>query len=194
MSEHAPKSAESHKKSPENHETIHQVPEKLHKSHETTHEVSAEQTNETLKAIRHEVAYKAKSSKEYTIDKSENETKKVSQPLINKELKEVMLKRTLSRVQKKLPPSQRALSKVVHNNSVEAVSAIGEKTIARPIGIFGGGLFALLGSLFSTYLSKTFGMKYNLLVFAILFVFGYMVASLLEVLFAIAKKSKRVKH
>lgn len=175
-------------------------PEHSTKHHEKTHEVerkpetdkhlSSKEKQEKLNEIRHQVSKESKPLVESHIDNSVSEKNKTPQGPINKELKSMMLTRTLTRIRKELPAPQRALSKVIHSKPVEAVSAVGEKTIARPIGILGGGFLALLGSLVVLYMAKHYGFRYNLMLFFILFVSGYLVTTLFELLYKVTKKIK----
>jgi hypothetical protein len=190
MSEHAPKNHESSNNSPEIHSN-NKRHESIKKHHEDAPEASVEQQKELLDKIRHEVANSASSSQEKLQSQHSTQAKTVPQPRINKELKNLMFERTLIKVQKQLGPTKKTFSKFIHKESVEAISSVGEKTIARPFGILGGGFLALLGSLFSTYLSKQFGMKYNLIVFALLFFVGYMVSCIIEIIFLFFKKARR---
>ena len=99
--------------------------------------------------------------------------------------------RTLNRKRKDLPAPQRVLSRVVHTKPVEILSTAGEKTVARPAGILGGGLTALAGSAATLYMAKHYGFRYNLLLFILLFAAGYLVATVLELLVAMVKRAGR---
>ncbi|HSX46783.1 MAG TPA: hypothetical protein VLF87_02225 [Patescibacteria group bacterium] len=98
------------------------------------------------------------------------------------DLKATAYRRTLKSVQKKLPAPVRSFSKVVHSNMVDKASVIGAQTIARPSGILGGSLFALLGSGVLFYYSRHYGFRYNYLLAFILFIGGYALGSALELL------------
>jgi hypothetical protein len=103
------------------------------------------------------------------------------QPLtINRELKSITLRRELQQVQRKLPAPQRVLSRVIHQPVVRAVSEATAKTISRPSGLLGGGFVAFLGSSAYLYFTKHIGVQYNYLVFALLFVGGFVVGLILE--------------
>jgi hypothetical protein len=189
MSEHAPKSHESDHTNHEQIEIRHPRSESEPRSREQDIH-SPEKAAESLEALRHEVAEKAVSKENVVVD-HEKGHKQTPQPMINKELKSVMLTRTLARIQKQLSPSQRTFSKVVHSKPVDRISTVGEKTVARPYGILGGSLLALLGSVFSTFLSKQFGLNYNLLLFVVLFVIGYILATCTEGLIRVLHKAKK---
>lgn len=189
MSENAPKSHNSEKLVHEQHEVHRETREQQRQNHESGTAETAETAKEKLETLRHEVAEKAVSKDEFVVDQ-EKDRSNTSQPLINKELKGVMLTRTLARIQKQLSPSQRTFSKVIHSKPVDTISSVGEKTVARPYGILGGASLALLGSIFSTFLSKQFGLNYNLVLFILLFVVGYVVTTCVEGLLRLLNKAK----
>ncbi len=189
MSENAPRNHEAHKP---NHEKIevsksHEI---HHKNQESEAALSPEKARENLETIRHEVAKKATSKEDITIGTPENEKIDSSQPLIDKELKGVMLSRTISRIQKQLKPVERTFSKVIHNKPIDKISSVSEKTIARPYGFLGGAIFAFIGSVFSTFISKQFGLSYNLILFLMLFILGYIVTSFFEGLVRLFQRAK----
>lgn len=190
MSEQLPR---NHELDNQNHEAHDEL--RSHEAHrnnqEKSKELTNEQKNETLSSIRKEVEQKAVSAEETHIGQSEKKKDTTSQRFIDRELKDLMFVRTLTRIQKQLSPTERALSKVVHAKPVDKLSSVGEKTIARPFGILGGSTLALLGSLFSTYLSKHFGMKYNLIVFILLFTIGYCLTTIVELIFKNLFRSRR---
>lgn len=169
-------------------------PESMPKSIETSQEYKRPahnkteriQTNqekqETISKARNEVKKEAKNSGDIKLDHGGEQSHATAAP-ISRELKTMMRIRTLTRIQKELPGPKRVLSKVIHAKPVEAVSVVGEKTIARPIGLLGGGLVAFIGSLVTLYAAKHYGFRYNLLLFFLLFIAGYLVATGLEILY-----------
>lgn len=157
--------------SPEHHRPAHSKVER----HQTAHE-----KQESISTARHEVSKEARASGDTKLDHGSEQNHTPAAP-VNRELKSMMRNRTLKRIQKELPAPQRALSKVVHAKPVEVVSAIGEKTIARPMGLLGGGLCAFIGSIVTFYMAKHYGFRYNLLLFFMLFVAGYVVTSMIEI-------------
>lgn len=175
--ESAPKNVEA---SPEHHRPAHNKVERKQTAHEK---------QENISSARDEVKKEAQSAGDIKLDHGSEQNHSATAP-ISRELKNMMRTRTLTRIQKELPAPQRALSKIVHAKPVEVASAIGEKTIARPIGLLGGGLFAFVGSVITFYTAKHYGFRYNLLLFFLLFVAGYAVASALELLVRIAKKAR----
>lgn len=150
--------------------------------HESTTDYPEKSRHENLTAIRNEVSKEAESSKNVNTDETK-ENDKLSQPPINNELKTLMFSRTVNRIRKELKGSDKLLSKIVHTKMVDSVSSAGEKTIARPIGLLGGGACAFFGSLIALYIAKHYGFKYNMLLFFILFVLGYLVTTLIELIY-----------
>ena len=153
-------------------------------------EQSKARHEKSLDEIRREVEANAFSSELLKKDEIKDFEHEVSQIQVQKELKGITLKKTIAGIQKQLPANERTFSKVVHNPVIDKISAVGERTIARPIGILGGGALALLGSLLSTYFSRKFGMSYNIFMFVIFFAVGYILATLLELLYRSTSKSR----
>jgi hypothetical protein len=102
--------------------------------------------------------------------------------LITPELKAATKQRQLSQVQRRLSPRSRTLSKVIHQPAVRIVSEAAAATISRPSGLLGGGLVAFIGSLGYLYLTKHVGMTYNYFVFTLLFVGGFALGLVLELI------------
>ena len=97
-------------------------------------------------------------------------------------MKEDAYKHTLQKTRRHLTKTERRFSKVAHNAAVEAVSAAAAQTVARPSGLLGGGICAFLGSLIVLYYAKHYGFHYNYGLVLILFVGGFAVGMLLELL------------
>lgn len=98
--------------------------------------------------------------------------------------------RTLKRVQQHLNASERLMSKAMHHKTVEKVSEGVGKTAARPSGILGGGIMALIGSFALLYVSKKYGFEYNFFVFFLLLAGGFLLGLLLELLIYTMRKAK----
>lgn len=182
MSEHAPKSHETHKA----HENLvsheHQAhAEKQREAaaeHARRHAKSAEQVAEL-----HEKAEKhAKSGEDIKANHLENEPVKDTYLGTQKHVKEQAYQQTLRATQRKLPKTSRRFSKVVHNDVVNAVSEVGAKTVARPSGLLGGSMVAFFGSVIFLYYARHYGFRYNYLVLFILFALGFAVGALIELI------------
>lgn len=112
-----------------------------------------------------------------------------SQPqYIDRAMKAVSLKNELEAIRQRLPKGERVLSKVVHQPLVRKTSEVSAKTIARPLGLLGGGIFAFCGSTLYLLFAKYVGLRYNFSLFVIFFIIGYIVFLLAEL---ISKKLPR---
>lgn len=188
MSEKAPQSPEHVPQpiTPEHGSSAEKRAEKA--SHEPEHNTTDKL--ESLSKAREAVQHEALSGKDVAIEnRSENRSSSV-QPIINHELKQHMFERTLVQVRKRLPLPKRQFSKLVHSKPVEMISAAGEKTVARPAGLLGGSLLALIGSSLVLYFARQSGYRYNYLLFIVLFVAGYLVTTVLEILGSLFKRQK----
>jgi len=111
-------------------------------------------------------------------------SEKAAQPAvpthINQELKSITLRRELQQLRRQLPAPQRALSKLIHQPIIRAVSEATGQTVSRPSGLLGGGLVAFIGTSGYLYLARHQGFTYNYTVFLALFVGGFALGLLLE--------------
>ncbi len=178
-------------------ERLHESHEHLKpREHETEHikrpEVSVEheehrQHEELLKAER-AVEHQAKSKHETHLEKDSH---KHEQPVyVNQELKRIALERTLARVRHHLSKPSKTLSKIVHQPTVQAVSEVGAKTVARPSGLLAGSLCAFIGSSVIFYLSKHYGFEYNYLLFFVFFVSGFFIGLIIEIVLRLFKRRR----
>lgn len=111
---------------------------------------------------------------------------------VTKELKAIRYKETMRYVRRHLSPSERKLSSFIHTPSVEKVSEVGAKTVARPSGLLGGGLVALFGSVLTLYIARKYGFEVPNSLFMALFVVGFFVGLLGEFIFAGFTMRKRL--
>ncbi len=121
-------------------------------------------------------------SREDIRSRTESEQPKAPLQYNQKELKAASFNKTLAQVRSKLPAPERALSKIVHQKTVEKISDIGSKTVARPSGIMGGGLLALLGSSFVLIIAKRYGFAYNYSLIILLYIGGFAIGIIVELL------------
>lgn len=164
--------------------------EAIHKKAEKAQELNEKHVEHAKSKVEHQ----AISGKEYTVGEREKSASHSSHHVNQKTMKADSFKKTMSHVRRKLPKSERAFSKVVHNKKVDAISEVSSKTIARPSGIFGGGIFAFAGSIFLLYMAKHYGFEYNFFVFILLFVGGFFIGSVLEITLKGLKKPHRSKY
>lgn len=182
---------------PEHHEALLPAPE-----HQELLAAHAEKSVDTAKAkqeqhehlleARQEASQEAKSDNKALEElKSAETTAPVAPQQINRELRKITLRRELQHIRRKLPASQRALSRVIHQPTVRVVSEAAGKTVSRPSGMLGGGLVALIGTSAYLYLAKHEGFTYNYFVFLTLFVGGFIIGLGLELLVHLATASRR---
>lgn len=146
---------------------------------------------EQLKESRETIERQARSSEDLSkLDRSNNERSNAHTAPPTRELQEMAKDRLLRSVRRRLPAPERALSKFMHAKPVETVSAVGEKTIARPYGLLGGGLSAFVGSALTFYMAKHYGFRYNLFLFFTFFAAGYIIATVLEVIVRSVRRTR----
>lgn len=107
-----------------------------------------------------------------------------SHQLLKKDSYTSLLKQTRQR----LPAAAKQFSKIVHQKNIEAISNVSAQTIARPSGLLGGGIGALLGSVTLLYYSKHYGFRYNYAFFLITFLVGFLVGLLVEMFIRLVKR------
>lgn len=153
-----------------------EVLKELHeKAAETRHEHA-----EKLEDIRESAEKAAESAEEVkkSFEKPRDDEEKLLH--ISADLKKVAYRRTLKRTRERLPAYERPFSAFVHHPVVEAISEFGARTVARPSGVFAGGLTAFLGTSLFLWIARHYGYEYNFLLFALLFVAGFFVGLVIE--------------
>ena len=162
------------------------VDHELQKRH---HEAAVEKARRAL--AEHEATNKAELAREAA--KHAQESRKHHKPEeapkthhdtlgVQQSMKNRAYKRELSKIQTKLPRSSRSFSKFIHNPTVETVSNIGAQTVARPSGLLGGSIFAFVGSLVLYVMTRQYGFTYNYLMMFLLFVAGFAIGALVELI------------
>lgn len=96
---------------------------------------------------------------------------------------------TLRVIQSGLPALSRGFSRVIHQPAVERLSELGEKTIARPSGLLGGGLAATLGLAIMLFYARRNGFALSGSELALFLIVGWSLGLLVE--FAGKKLSRR---
>lgn len=163
-----------------------QIDHKVETEHSYAHHEAARQ--DALETSREQIDQLAGSSESVKI--GEHIKEPADQVVVNKELKELAYARILTRTRKNLPLADKWLSKLTHQPVVDKVSILGEKTIARPLGVLAGSILALVGSGVMLYSAKHYGFRYNFLVFLLLFGGGYALGLLLELALVFVKKTR----
>jgi hypothetical protein len=144
---------------------------------------------EKLNKIQNDVEAHAVSGKEMTPGEGAEDGAPTT-GYVNKELKEISFDRSLRNVRRHLRAPEKTFSKVIHQPVVDKVSEVAGKTVARPSGIIGGGLFAIVGSTMLLFITKKYGFEYNYLMFFMLFVAGFVTGMVVELLVKLLIKNK----
>jgi flagellar biosynthesis GTPase FlhF len=176
MSEHAPRGHEHehHPKTPEqsreSKENLEKLLEQAEKSPDTNHD--------TIEKLRESIEQEARSSKEEKIGKAHERHQTPTR--IDKSVKKQAYQKSLREIQHKLPKQQRAFSKFIHQPTVEKISEVSGKTVARPSALLGGGVFALLGTGALVWMTRHYGYQYNYFMYVIFLVGGFLLGLLAE--------------
>lgn len=161
--------------------------ERLSINHETEKAIS-ERNAETARANIDDLA-KNKEEVIVTGDLS-SDKKDADMRWTSKELLTQTYQRSLASIQNRLSRPEKTFSKTIHNPLVEKTSELASTTIARPIGILFGSIFSFIGSLGGYLVVKRLGGELPYSIFAFLFVGGFALGLLLEILLLIYKKRK----
>lgn len=109
-------------------------------------------------------------------EKSEKRPKSASRSAKKQEYKA-----TMRRVEARLPAYQRRFSKIVHNPTVDAVSNVASKTVARPSGLLGGAIASFIGLTVVYVNARRIGFEYPSGAAFIFFIsIGWLVGVLVE--------------
>ncbi len=124
---------------------------------------------------------------ELQLDKSPE----VDQPIyIDRTMKIASLNNELKLIRAKLTSGQRLFSKSIHQPAIRRISDVSARTITRPSGLLGGGVLAFCGSLIYLLFSKYIGLRYNYFIFIMLFVIGYLLATIIEFVLKASRTTK----
>ena len=115
----------------------------------------------------------------------------VTPKTINRELRKITYKRELRHIQRRESAPDRALSKVIHQPVVRAVSEAAGRTVSRPSGLLGGGIVAFIGTTGYLYVAKHYGFEYNYLIFIGLFIGGFAIGLGFELIAWLVLAAKR---
>jgi hypothetical protein len=184
-------------------EKLHHSPEQ-HSSHETAQsnellkdkiEAGKDARNEHAEAldqIRHSIDKQALAAEKSHVEQEQQQPTQH----VTKELKNIQYKETMRYVRRHLSKRERKFSSFIHAPSVEKLSEVSAKTIARPSGLLGGGFLALVGSITVLYFARKYGFEVPNSLFMALFILGFATGLLAELVmsgFSI-RRNKRYKN
>lgn len=159
----------------EHHRKAHE-----HKAHEAE-KAKRERSNQNIEKIKQMAESEAKKSEKIVAHETPK-TEHDSGLGMQQTLKADAFKRVMTHTRRKLSKPARAFSRFTHNNLVDKVSGVSAQTVARPSGILGGSICAFLGSVVVYYFAKHYGFEYNYLFVFVLFIGGYVIGAILELL------------
>lgn len=140
-----------------------------------------EESDKNIAKIREMAKAEAEATSKVKVEQT-HDTESDSLVGMQSTLKSTAYNRTLAKIQLRLSKPSKSFSKVVHSPIIDNVSNITAQTVARPNGILGGSVMAFVGSCVLLYFSKHYGFRYNYLVAFGLFVVGYLLGSLIEII------------
>lgn len=168
------KSVESKVKESVSGSEVESLDQKLEKLRESTSELYQDQEQDEIKK-----------KMEDTLELKKQNT--ISTVPVSSYLRELTSKQELNRIRNQLNPIDSLGSIFIHQKAIRAISEASSKTIARPSGIVGGGIIALLGTTSYYIFSKHVGIKYNYLIFLILFISGFVAGIFIELLILVIR-------
>ena len=188
----------SHEKEPQVHspesnaERAESNAEQREKLKDLLEKAEREPGNDTnsLERLRSKVEEEAVSGREKSVGENAADKKEPTMRL-DKATKDDTYRKTIKKVQHKLPRMQRSFSKFVHQPVVEAVSEVGSKTVARPPALLASGIFAFVGTSAIVWVSRYYGFRYNFFVYVAFLVGGFIAGLLFEALWRSVKRSPK---
>jgi hypothetical protein len=189
MSERFTSSPEQNVPMPEKGELTHEL-----LSPETSTDKLHNEPSRHLEQIRANIEHEAMQSNATKEQLRVEEQQPVHHHYVTKKIKSAQYQETLKHVRHSLPKNQRRFSTFVHQPAIEQVSELGAKTIARPTGIIGGALFALIGGTIILWVGKHIGFEVPNSIFAILFIVGFMAGIVIEILKNLMTSLIKKKH
>jgi hypothetical protein len=114
------------------------------------------------------------------LDEAEKPADAPAPQIVTRESKKAGLRQELKRLQRQEKLPARTLSKVVHQPVIRAASEVAGKSLTRPSGLLGGGLVAFLGTASYVYFTRHIGLQYNYFIFIALFIGGFAIGLVLE--------------
>ena len=148
-------------------------------------EATSSERKEATREAHKKAEKEAISGKEHV---SSSEKKQQHQP-IHRNHKKQTYKATMQRVEAKLPAYQRIFSQVINNNTVDAISHVAARTVARPSALLGGGVVAFLALIAITYYANSIGFEVSTGSFVVFVFVGWGLGLTIEALIKLLRRS-----
>jgi F0F1-type ATP synthase assembly protein I len=107
---------------------------------------------------------------------------------LTKQIKNHRYKEVLINTRTRLSKNDQLFSKIIHNEKVEKVSDIAEKSVARPSGVISGAIVAIAGAVIVFYFAQKIGFSVPRSIIIILFLLGFIVGLATEFFYKLIKK------
>ncbi len=169
MAERAPKASHEAANAYERRESSHE-PEQSQDRPEMAPERSRAVSPETIKHLQQKAESEARSVQE---QEPKSQTESAPPQTLFGVLDTHSERTTLERLRQQLPTYDRVFSRIVHAEPVERISEVAGVTIARPSGVLGAGLTALLGLVFVVWIAKRTGFALSGGEFFVLLIIGW---------------------
>lgn len=125
------------------------------------------------------------SGKEQAPSGSEKQRQKGTTPRAHKKQ---TYRATMNRIESQLPAYQRTFSRFINAEPVDKVSTVAAKTVARPSGLLGGGVIALIGLVIVTIFAANIGFEVKPITFVLFLVAGWALGLIVEAIYRLFKK------
>ncbi len=125
------------------------------------------------------------------LNEADDHKKEETPTFVTKALKSKAYNDIMRSTRRQLKPLERTFSKVIHNPTVDTVSEVAAKTVARPYGIMGGALISLLISSFVVVIARDSGFEIPLSIFMVLFVIGYVIGLVFEAILRTVQRAAK---
>lgn len=177
----------SHENTAEAHEIdkdlLHEREKNLEKIIEKGEKQKESESKKTIEHLRENVEDTAKSrSEKLNSEIDENQSSAPSTTVYTQNVKKAAYNKELNRARKHMSKPQKTFSKFIHNPTIESVSEFSSKTVARPSGLLGGGIFAAFGTITLYIMSRYYGFEYNFFIYIILLVLGFLIGVCVELI------------
>jgi len=176
-------------KTHEQHDESRENTEITHDNLKQNIDASPNEHNHNIDKIQASIHEIAQSKEELNVERqSENNNQSESVLGMHREMKSQAYDQTIRKIHHRLSPVERTFSKLIHNKLAEPISDVSSNTIARPSGLVGGGIVALLGSIIVLYVARRYGFEYNLSIFFVLLGVGFVVGLVAELGFRVLRR------
>lgn len=145
--------------------------------------VSRETVEQEKQAVRTEAQKEAISGRERS-----NGSERHQQAQVHRSVKQQTYRATMRRVEAKLPAYQRTFSRFVNNANVDKISNVTARTVARPSGVLGSGVVAVVVMIAVTYYAHTLGFTVSSSVFVVALLIGWIIGLMCEAVWRMIKR------